>query len=56
MEIYQKAEQMLVDDALWVFLFYYYNNIATQKWVEGATLPAFGDYMAPMHNVWMTKK
>lgn len=56
MEIYQKAEQMLVDDAPWVFLFYYYNNIATQKWVEGATLPAFGDYMAPMHNVWMTKK
>ncbi|MDR0615709.1 MAG: ABC transporter substrate-binding protein [Synergistaceae bacterium] len=55
-EIYQKAEQTIVDDAPWLFLFYYYNNIATQKWVNGATLPAFGNYTARMDNVWMAEK
>ena len=55
-EIYQKAEQTIVDDAPWLFLFYYYNNMATQKWVGGATLPAFGNYTAWMDNVWMTEK
>jgi peptide/nickel transport system substrate-binding protein/oligopeptide transport system substrate-binding protein len=55
-EIYQKAEQIIVDDAPWVFLFYYYNNLATQKWVSGAALPAFGNYTARMDNVWMTEK
>lgn len=55
-EIYQKAEQLIVEDAPWLFLFYYYNNLATQKWVGGTTLPAFGNHTAQMDNVWMTKK
>ena len=55
-KIYQKAEQMIVDDAPWIFLFYYYNNIATQKKVKNVVLPAFGDYTAPMDNVWVDKK
>ena len=54
--LYQKAEQIIVNDAPWMFLFHYYNNAATQKWVEGAKLPAFGDYVMPMETVWMTKK
>jgi oligopeptide transport system substrate-binding protein len=54
--IYQKAEQMIVDDAPWIFLFYYYNNIATQKYVKDMVLPAFGDYTAPLATVWMDKK
>ncbi|MDR0648559.1 MAG: ABC transporter substrate-binding protein [Synergistaceae bacterium] len=55
-EIYRKAEQIIVDDAPWMFLFYYYNNMATQKWVSGATLPAFGNYTARMDNVWLTER
>ncbi|MDR1515654.1 MAG: ABC transporter substrate-binding protein, partial [Synergistaceae bacterium] len=55
-EIYQQAEQIIVDDAPWMFLFYYYNNMATQKWVGGAALPAFGNYTARMDNVWLTEK
>ena len=47
---------MIVDDAPWIFLFYYYNNIATQKKVKNVVLPAFGDYTAPMDNVWVDKK
>lgn len=55
-KLYQKAEQMIVDDAPWLFLFYYYNNIATQKYVHNVTLPAFGDYTAPMDEVWVDRK
>lgn len=55
-KLYQKAEQMIVDDAPWIFLFYYYNNIATQKKVKNVVLPAFGDYTAPMDNVWIDAK
>lgn len=55
-ELYQKAEQIIVDDAPWLFLFYYYNNLATQKWTHGATLPAFGNFTARMDEVWMDKR
>ncbi|MDR1915553.1 MAG: ABC transporter substrate-binding protein [Synergistaceae bacterium] len=54
-EIYQKAEEIIVEDAPWIYLFYYYNNLAVQKWTEGVSLPAFGDYTAPMDTVWINK-
>ncbi|MDR3279315.1 MAG: ABC transporter substrate-binding protein, partial [Synergistaceae bacterium] len=54
-EIYKKAEQLIVEDAPWVYLFYYYNNLAAQKRVGGAVLPAFGDYTSPMGVVWLNK-
>ncbi|MDR3333134.1 MAG: ABC transporter substrate-binding protein [Synergistaceae bacterium] len=54
-EIYQKAEQLIVDDAPWIYLFYYYNNVAAQNWVHGATIPAFGGYTAHMETVWVDK-
>jgi peptide/nickel transport system substrate-binding protein/oligopeptide transport system substrate-binding protein len=56
MEIYKKVEQIVVEDAPWIFLFYYYNNIATQKWVHNATLPSFGFQAARMDNVWLTER
>ena len=55
-ELYQKAEQIIVDDAPWLFLFHYYNNLATQKWTHGGTLPAFGNYTSRMDTVWIDKK
>jgi peptide/nickel transport system substrate-binding protein/oligopeptide transport system substrate-binding protein len=33
-----------------------YNNLAAQRWVRGAALPALGDYAAPMDTVWLDKK
>lgn len=51
-EMYQKAEQIIVDDAPWMFLLYYGNWIATQKYVKNAVLPAFGDYTMRMDDVW----
>lgn len=56
MRYYQEAEQIIVDDAPWIFLFHYYNNSATQKWTHGVTLPAFGNYTAQMDSVWLDKK
>jgi len=55
-ELYQKAEQMLVDDAAWLFLFHYSNCVLYQDWVKNLHMPAFGDYTTPLYNVWIEKK
>lgn len=55
-EMYQKAEEIIVEDAPWIFLLYYGNWVATQKYVEGAVLPAFGDYTMRMDNIWFSKQ
>lgn len=54
-EMYQKAEQIIVDDAPWMFLLYYGNWVATQKYVKNAVLPAFGDYTMRIDDVWFQK-
>ncbi len=51
--LYREAERIVVDDAPWLFLFHYYNNLATRKRVRGATLPAFGNFTARMDEVWL---
>lgn len=51
-EMYQKAETIIVDEAPWMFLLYYGNWVATQKYVRNAVLPAFGDYTIRMDDVW----
>jgi len=54
-EMYQKAEEIIVDDAPWLFLFYYGEWIATQKYVRNAVLPAFGAYSMRMDDIWFSK-
>ena len=54
--IYRRAEQIIMNDAPWICLLYYYNNLASQKWVHGTTLPAFGNYTGQMDCVWITEK
>ena len=55
MDLYQKAEQILVDDAAWLFLFHYSNSLLYQPWVKNIHMPAFGDYTTPLYNVWVQK-
>lgn len=55
-EMYQKAEEIIVDEAPWMFLLYYGNWVATQKHVKNAVLPAFGDYSMRMDDIWFSKK
>lgn len=54
-EMYRKAEEIIVEEAPWMFLFYYINYVATQKYVHNAVLPAFGVYTMRMDDVWFTK-
>lgn len=54
--LYRKAEQLIVEDAPWVFLFHYSTSLLGQEWVKNMHLPAMGDYSTPLYGVWMTKK
>ena len=56
MTLYREAEQQIVEDAPWLFLFHYSNNIAAHPFVRGVTLPAFGNFTFRMDKVWMTRK
>ncbi len=55
MKLYQKAEQIIVDDAPWVFLFHYTVDITYNKRVKNIYLPAMGDYMTELKYVWLEK-
>ncbi|MCF7936652.1 MAG: ABC transporter substrate-binding protein [Synergistales bacterium] len=55
-ELYQKAEQIIVDDAPWIFLFHYTTSLLVQDWVENVHLPAMGDYATPLYNVWTARQ
>lgn len=54
-EMYQKAEQIIVDDAPWMFLLYYANWTATQTYVRNAVMPAFGYHKMKMDDVWFQR-
>jgi peptide/nickel transport system substrate-binding protein/oligopeptide transport system substrate-binding protein len=56
LELYQKAEEIIVEDAPWVFLFHYTTSLLAQDWIKNSHLPAMGDYTTPLYNVWKTKK
>jgi peptide/nickel transport system substrate-binding protein/oligopeptide transport system substrate-binding protein len=55
-ELYQKAEQQIVDDAPWIFLFHYTTSLVHGADVENVYLPAMGDYTTDLTEVWMEKK
>lgn len=54
-ELYKKAEQKIVDDAVWLFLFYGVNSLVTNENVQNIHLSFLGDYMTPVTEVWMKK-
>jgi len=55
MALYREAEQMIVEDAPWVFLFHYSTSLLAQDWVKNIHLPAMGDYYTALYNVWIAK-
>ncbi len=55
MSLYRKAEQMIVEDAPWIFLFHYSTSLLAQEWVKGIYLPAMGDYYTALYNVWINR-
>jgi peptide/nickel transport system substrate-binding protein/oligopeptide transport system substrate-binding protein len=54
-ELYQHAEKLIVEDAPWVFLFFYSTSLLPQEWVKGIYLPAMGDYATRLETVWISK-
>ncbi len=49
--LYRKAEQIAMDDAVWLFLYYYGEEALIKPHVEGFALSPQGDYTAPLNEV-----
>ena len=55
MELYRKAEQQIVNDAPWMFLFYDTTNLVTGEKVNNVRLAFMGEYTTPLTEVWKSK-
>jgi len=49
--LYRQAQRLAVDDACWLFLYYYGDEALVSPRVRGLTLPALGDFLAPLSAV-----
>ncbi|PIE54650.1 MAG: peptide ABC transporter substrate-binding protein [Dethiosulfovibrio peptidovorans] len=54
-ELYQKAEQQIVGDAPWIFLFHYTTSLVHGPKVKNVFLPAMGDYTTDLTDIWIAK-
>ncbi len=53
---YQKAEKMAVDDAVWLFIYYYGDVMMCKPYVKGGVLPVQGDFDLPLQKMWLEGK
>lgn len=49
--LYRRAEQIAVDDAVWLFIYYYGEEALVKPYVKGFPLSPQGDYTAPLNEV-----
>ena len=49
--LYREAQQIAVEDACWVFLYFYRDEALVKPRVTGLTIPALGDFLAPLAGV-----
>lgn len=54
-ELYQKAEQQIVNDAPWLFLFYDTTDLVANAKVKNIKVVFMGEYMTPLTRVWKSK-
>ena len=54
--LYQKAEKMAVDDAVWIFVYYYGDVMMRKPHVKGMVLPVQGDFDLPFQKMWLEGK
>ncbi len=54
--LYQKAEEMALDDAVWIFLYYYRDVLMCKPYVKGLVLPVQGDFKLPFQKMWLEGK
>jgi peptide/nickel transport system substrate-binding protein/oligopeptide transport system substrate-binding protein len=55
MKLYQEAEQLIVNDAPWIFMMATSSSMVHQPNVKNVVLPAMGDYQIDLSRVWKTK-
>jgi len=55
MALYREAERIIVDDAPWMFLFYYTTSLVGGEHVRNLRLPAFGHYSTPLEIAWIDR-
>jgi peptide/nickel transport system substrate-binding protein/oligopeptide transport system substrate-binding protein len=51
MRLYRRAERMAVDDAAWVFLYFYGDDALVKPHVANFIIPTFGELLGPLHEV-----
>ncbi len=54
--LYQQAEKMAVDDAVWIFIYYYRDVMMVKPHVKGTVLPVQGDSRLPFDKMWLEGK
>ena len=54
--LYRQAEKMAVDDATWIFLYYYGDVMMVKPHVKGVVLPVQGDFRVPLDKLWLEGK
>ncbi|HEY3177148.1 MAG TPA: ABC transporter substrate-binding protein [Candidatus Polarisedimenticolia bacterium] len=56
MEMYREAQRIAVEDACWVFLYFYGDEALVAPRVQGLVLPVLGDFLAPLSSVSIVRK
>jgi peptide/nickel transport system substrate-binding protein/oligopeptide transport system substrate-binding protein len=51
--LYREAETMAVEDAAWLFVYYYRDVAMFKPYVKGIRLSRQGDFAIPLHNVYI---
>lgn len=55
-ELYQKVEQIIVDEAPWLFLYFYHNQMLYQPNVKGIKIGPMGPPLLNYRKIWLEKK
>jgi peptide/nickel transport system substrate-binding protein/oligopeptide transport system substrate-binding protein len=54
--LYRQAEKMALDDATWIFIYYYGDVMMVKPHVKGVILPVQGDFRVPLDKLWLEGK
>lgn len=55
-DLYQEAEQLIVDDCVWICLYYYNAALVRQPFVHGLNLTPLGEHMIRFDRVWLDER
>lgn len=56
LKLYNKAEQLIVQDAVWICLFYYQSSLLRRPEVHGLNLTSLGTQMIRYDTVWLDRR